>query len=119
MGEGCFGKGKRYNSTTDFLRKSKTTYVISNLETYCLLNSVLKNCGGAQWDRAFALQAECWVFESQPRPTLVVKTSSNSFTPKRSAKGVSVTAQGDDHYKRLPRVTVVVADFRKPTTQWP
>ena len=75
----------------------------------CLLNSVFKKCGGAQWDRAFALQAEGWVFESQLQPTLVVKTSSNSFTANCSAKGVSVTVLGDDHYKRMPRVTVVVA----------
>ena len=85
----------------------------------CLLNSVFKNCDGAQWDRAFALQAEGWVFESQPRPSLVVKTSNNCFTANCSAKGVSVTVLGDDHYKRLPRVTVVVARYRTLTTQLP
>ena len=43
----------------------------------------------AQWVRAFASQADGWVFESQPRQTQVVKTGS----AKRSAlyEGVSVT----------------------------
>ena len=40
----------------------------------------------AQWVRAFASQAEGWVFESQPRQTLVEKRGSNSST----AIGVSV-----------------------------
>ena len=40
----------------------------------------------------FALQAEGWVLESQPRQTQVVKTGSDSSTTKRSAIiGVSVT----------------------------
>ena len=43
----------------------------------------------AQWVRAFASQAEGWVFESQPRQT--VKTDSDSSTAKRSATGVSDT----------------------------
>ena len=45
----------------------------------------------AQWVRAFAPQAEGWVFESQPRQSYVVKTGSDSSTAKRSAIGVSVT----------------------------
>ena len=45
----------------------------------------------AQWIRVLALQAEGWVFESQPRQAYVVKTGSDSFTAKRSAIGVSVT----------------------------
>ena len=79
-------------------------------------------------DRALTLQAEGWVFESQPRQTLVVKTGSDSSTAKRSAISVIVTGSridwlgwdlrrisnisaltrprvlGDDHYKRMPRV---------------
>ena len=63
----------------------------------------------AQSVRAFAPQAEGWMFESQPRQTLVVKTGSDS-TAKRSAIRVSVTGVlGDDHYKRTPRVTVGLA----------
>ena len=45
----------------------------------------------AQWVRAFASQAEGWVFESKPRHTLVVKIGSDSPTPKRSALSASVT----------------------------
>ena len=63
----------------------------------------------AQWARAFASQAEGWMFESQPRQTLVVKTGSDSSTVKRSAIGVSIMVLGDDHHKRMPRVTVGVA----------
>ena len=45
-----------------------------------------------QWARAFAFQAEDWVFESQPQKTKVVKTGSDSSTAKRSATGVSITS---------------------------
>ena len=38
----------------------------------------------AQSVRMFALQAEGWMFESQPRHTLVVKTGSDTSTAKRS-----------------------------------
>ena len=38
-----------------------------------------------------ALQAEGWVFESQPRQTKVVKTGSDSSTVKLSSIGVRVT----------------------------
>ena len=61
------------------------------------------------WVRALASQAEDWVFESQPRQALVVKTGSDSSTSKRSALNVSVTGHGDDQYKGMPRVTVGVA----------
>ena len=44
----------------------------------------------AQLVRVFALQPDGWVFESQPRQNLVVKTGSDSSTAKRSATGVSV-----------------------------
>ena len=45
----------------------------------------------AQSVRAFAPQAEGWMFESQTRQTQAVKTGSDSYTAKRSAIGVSVT----------------------------
>ena len=45
----------------------------------------------AQLVRAFASQAEGWVFESQTRQTLVIKTGSDSSIAKRSAICVSVT----------------------------
>ena len=41
--------------------------------------------------RALAPQAEGFVFECQPRQTLVVNTFSDSPVAKRSAIGVSVT----------------------------
>ena len=44
----------------------------------------------AQLVRALVPQAEGWVFESQPRQTLFVKTGSDRSTAKRSAIGVSV-----------------------------
>ena len=44
------------------------------------------------WARAFASQAEGWVFEPQPRQTQVVKTGSDIFTAKRLATGVCVTS---------------------------
>ena len=40
---------------------------------------------------------------------LVVKTKSDSSTVKRSAIDVGSRVLGDDHYKRMPRVTVGVA----------
>ena len=58
----------------------------------------------AQWVRAFAPQAESWVFESRLRQTVkVVKTVSDSSTAKRLAIGVSVVGP------RMPHVTVGVA----------
>ena len=45
----------------------------------------------AQWARALALQAEGWVFESQPQQTQVVKTGCDSSPAKRSAIVVGVT----------------------------
>ena len=45
----------------------------------------------AKWVRAFAPQVESWVFESQPRQTLDVKTGSDSSIAKHTALGVSVT----------------------------
>ena len=49
------------------------------------------------------------MFESQPQQTEVVKTGSDSSTAKRSATGVVSRALGDDHNKRMSRVTVGVA----------
>ena len=51
----------------------------------------------AQWARAFAPQAEGWVFESQPRQTLVVKTGSDSSTAKRPPIDMNVMGP-----RRLP-----------------
>ena len=45
----------------------------------------------AQCVRAFGLHAEGWLFEFQPRQTLVVKIGSDNSTVKRSAIGISVT----------------------------
>ena len=45
----------------------------------------------AETVRAWALQVKGWLFESQPRQTLVVKAGSDSSTTaKRSAIGVGV-----------------------------
>ena len=57
---------------------------------FALFLNTLRTAAVAQWARAFASQAEGWVFESQPRQT-VVKKGSDSSTAKRSAKGVCVT----------------------------
>ena len=43
-----------------------------------------------------------------------LKTGSDSSTSKRSALGECL-----GHYKRMPRVTVVVARYRTLTNQWP
>ena len=59
--------------------------------------------------KEFAPQAKGWVLESQLRQTKVVKKGSDSFTAKRLALGAVPRVLGDDHYKRMPRVTVVVA----------
>ena len=55
------------------------------------------NAAVAQWIRALAEKAEVWVFESQPRQTSVVNTSSDRSTEKRSAIAVSVKGP-----RRLP-----------------
>ena len=44
-----------------------------------------------QWVGALAMQAEGWLFESQPRQTYVENKGSDSSNAKRSAIGVSVT----------------------------
>ena len=51
----------------------------------------------AQLVRVFALHAEGWVFESQPRQTLFVKTGSDSATAEHWATNVNVTG-----LQRLP-----------------
>ena len=55
-----------------------------------VLNYETGTAAVAQLVRALALQAEGWLFESQPRQTQVVKTDDSS-TAKRSAKGGSAT----------------------------
>ena len=62
----------------------------------------------AQSVRVLVQQAVGWVFESQSRHTLVVKTGSDSSTAKQSAIDVS-RVPGDDHYKRMSLVTEGVA----------
>ena len=62
--------------------------------------------GGGTVSQTVRPQAEGWVFESQPRQTLVVKTDSDSSTANHSTIGVSVL--DDDHYKRMPRLAVGV-----------
>ena len=44
---------------------------------------LLEAAAVAQWVRAFATQAKGWEFESQQRPTYVVKSGSDSSTEKR------------------------------------
>ena len=63
----------------------------------------------AQCVKAFAMQAEGWVFKSQQWQTQVVKSVVKSVTGP----------QIDDHYERMPRVTVGVARLRTLTTQQP
>ena len=48
-------------------------------------------CGCGQLVRAFASQAEGWVFKFQPRQTQVVKTGNDSSNAKLSAISVIVT----------------------------
>ena len=43
----------------------------------------------ALWVRAFALKADGWMFEYQPRQTLVVKTGSDSSTAEDSITSVT------------------------------
>ena len=50
-----------------------------------LVNKLFWAAAVAQWFRAFAPQAESWVFGSQPRQTQVAETGSDSSTAKRSA----------------------------------
>ena len=52
---------------------------------------VFKAAVVVQWIRAFVQQAEDWVFKSQPRQTLVVKTGSDRSAVNRLALGVGVT----------------------------
>ena len=59
--------------------------------TISLLFQLVIALAFAQWDRALAPQADGWVFESQPRQTLVIERGSDSSTAKRLAIGVSVT----------------------------
>ena len=58
----------------------------------------------AQLVRAFALNADGWMFESQLWQTQIVKTGSDSSTAKCSALSVSVTGPWRWH-KQMPHVT--------------
>ena len=51
----------------------------------------------AQCVRAFAPQAEEWVFESQPRQSYVVKTGSDSSISKHSAIGGVLLKRGTEN----------------------
>ena len=55
-----------------------------------LSSSVEFTAAVAQWAREYFSQAEGWVFVSQPRQTLVVKTGSDTSTAKPLAISVSV-----------------------------
>ena len=57
---------------------------------------MLNRGGCAVGEKVLTLQAEGWVFEYEPRQTLVVKTGSDSSTAKRSAIGVIVTGSRID-----------------------
>ena len=72
------------------------------------------------WVNASPSQAKGWEFESQTRQTEVIKTGSDSSTAKLSALGVWVSrVLENNHYKRMPRVTVGVARSLTLTAQWP
>ena len=66
-----------------------TTYVCQEFEQTTFLPHIgerscqLPTAAVAQWVRAFAPQAEGWVFESKLQQTVVVKTRSDSSTAKR------------------------------------
>ena len=61
---------------------------MQRIDVINVLSSTQKHRKPRRWRvGAFAPQAEGWVFESQPRQTLVVGTGSDSFIAKRSAKG--------------------------------
>ena len=69
----------------------------------------------AQSVRAFVLHAEGWVFESQPRQTLVVKTGMTVPLPNARQQVWVSRVLGDDHYKLVSHVTVGVARLRTRT----
>ena len=52
-------------------------FIIEILDDYNIVWKFV-NAAVAQWIRAFDLQAEHWVYESQPRQSEVVKTGSDS-----------------------------------------
>ena len=58
--------------------------------------------------KGFASHVEGWVFEFWSQQTQVVKTGRDSSTAKRSEQVCVSRVFGDDHYKRMSRVTVVV-----------
>ena len=57
----------------------------------------------SQWVRAFTPQADGWMFEPQPRQTLVVKTGSDKSTAKRPAVGcMAMSASKGQHWQPFP-----------------
>ena len=83
-----------------FIFKSKISDVLylKKLLNYCALLiciqcTLIQAATMAQWVRAFVLQGDGWVFESQARQTLVVKIGSDSFIAKRSAIGIGVAGR--------------------------
>ena len=67
------------------------------------------NAAVTQWFRALSPQTRGWVFKSQQRQTKALKTGRDNSTSKRLGINLSVTGPGDDHFKRMPRITVKVA----------
>ena len=64
------------------------------MDAYINITSVLFSMDTTRFSRvmrAFTSQAEGWVFKSELRQTLVVKTGNDSTTARRSAIAVSVT----------------------------
>ena len=61
-------------------------------------------------DRHGGVRLACKIsrFDPRPRLTLIEKTDGDSSTVKRSATGVDIPL-GDDHYKRMFRITIDVA----------
>ena len=80
----------------------------------CIYVYIIWTAAMAQWVRALTPHTEGWVFESQPRQTLVVKTGIDSSTDKRSAVGVSVTGPC-----RWPLYTDVLCHSRCSTLKNP
>ena len=68
--------------------------------------------GGVEVDRSFRMREIG--FRSPVATDLSWKTGSGSSIAKRSATDVSVKVLVDDHYKRIPRVTVGV-DAEEPS----
>ena len=79
------------SSSLGYIESKSEWKLLLKDNTSSIYRNVKITAAMAQWVRAFVPQAEGWVFESQPRQNLVVKTGRDSFNAKRSAMGVSVT----------------------------